>query len=216
MPLPFFSSSMTGLANTWLCFFCYPDADIIIGTSAGSVDGAHLSSGFDLESLFTTHPTPVEQTKERKVEFDPAQLMEASRQAVAGAGSDPKAIRAHIGADALAVPSTPEAERRAIIETWLSVHTWPGQRLLIVAVDTEIGEEYVMNRTSGVPLVDAVSARCCIHNCFRADPRDLEARRPSALAGRALGRELATSVAALWSRTSSGRASPNFKYKWDS
>jgi NTE family protein len=131
-------------------------------SSAGSVDGAHLSSWFDLESLFTTHPTPVEQTKERKVEFDPAQLMEASRQAVAGAGLDPKAIRAHIGADALAVPSTPEAERRAIIETWLPVHTWPGQRLLIVAVDTEIGEEYVMDRTSGVPLVDAVSASCAI------------------------------------------------------
>ena len=90
MPLPFFSSSMTGLANTWLCFFCYPDADIIIGTSAGSVDGAHLSSGFDLESLFTTHPTPVEQTKERKVEFDPAQLMEASRQAVEGQVQIPK------------------------------------------------------------------------------------------------------------------------------
>jgi hypothetical protein len=51
---------------------------------------------------------------------------------------------------------------------------------------------------------------------FGLNPRDLEARRPSALAGRALGRELATSVAALWSRTSSGRASPNFKYKWDS
>lgn len=138
------------------------DADIIIGTSAGSVDSAQMSSGSDLESLFTTQLTPVEQTKERKVAFDPAQLMEAFRQAVAGAGPDPKVIRARIGAYALAVPSIPKAERRAIIETRLPVYTWPGQPLLIVAVDTEIGEEYVMDRTSGVPLVDVASASCAI------------------------------------------------------
>ena len=73
-------------------------ADIIIGTSAGSVVGAQITSGTDLESLFNAQLTPVEQTKERKVEFDPVQMMEAFSQAVAGAGPDPKAIRARIGA----------------------------------------------------------------------------------------------------------------------
>ena len=68
------------------------DADIIIGTSAGSVVSAQITSGTDLESLFHSQLTPVEQTKERKVEFDPVQTMEAFRQAVAGAGPDPKAI----------------------------------------------------------------------------------------------------------------------------
>jgi NTE family protein len=138
------------------------DADLIIGTSAGSVVGAQISSGTDLETLFNSQLTPVEQTKERKVEFDPAQMMEAFRQAVAGAGPDPKAIRARIGAYALTVPTIPEAERRAIIETRLPVRTWPQQRLLIVAVDTGTGEEYIMDRTSGVSLVDAVSASCAV------------------------------------------------------
>src|SRR5881227_3692171 len=138
------------------------DADIIIGTSAGSVVGAQIASGTDLESLFTSQLTPVEQTKERKVEFDPVQMMEAFRQAVEGAGPDIKAIRARIGAYALTAPTIPEAERRAIIETRLPVHTWPLQRLLIVAVDTETGEEYIMDRTSGVSLVDAVSASCAV------------------------------------------------------
>ena len=137
-------------------------ADIIIGTSAGSVVGAQITSGTDLESLFTSQLTPVEQTKERKVEFDPVQMMEAFSQAVAGAGPDPKAIRARIGAYALTVPAVPEAERRAIIETRLPVHMWPKPRLLIVAVDTETGEEYIMDRTSGVSLVDAVSASCAV------------------------------------------------------
>ena len=138
------------------------DADLIIGTSAGSVVGAQISSRTDLETLFTSQLTPAEQTKERKVEFDPVQMMEAFRQAVAGAGPDPKAIRARIGAYALTVPAVPEAERRAIIETRLPVHKWPQQRLLIVAVDTETGEEYIIDRTSGVSLVDAVSASCAV------------------------------------------------------
>ena len=39
---------------------------------------------------------------------------------------------------------------------------WPQQHLLIVAVDTETGEEYIMDQTSGVSLVDAVSASCAV------------------------------------------------------
>lgn len=137
-------------------------ADVIIGTSAGSVVGAQITSGTDLESLYASQLTPVEQSKELKVAFDPIKMMEAFSQAIAGAGSDLKAVRARIGAYALTVPATPEAERRVIIETRLPVHTWPQQRLLITAVDTETGEEYIMDRASGVSLVDAVSASCAV------------------------------------------------------
>src|SRR5258706_10249911 len=63
-------------------------ADLIIGTSAGSVVGAQITSGTDLERLFAAQLTPAEQTKERMVAFDPAQMMEAFRQAVAEAGPD--------------------------------------------------------------------------------------------------------------------------------
>lgn len=248
-------------------------ADLIIGTSAGSVVGAQITSGTDLESLYASQLTPLEQSKERNVAFDPARMMEAFSQAIAGAGSDPKAVRARIGAYALTVPAIPEAERRAIIETRLPVHTWPQQRLLIVAVDTGTGEEYIMDRTSGVSLVDAVAASCAVpgiwppvtiagrrymdggmRSATNADlargydrililnplgananylgpgidseaaaleregsqvlviapdvasttaiglnPLDPATRQPSALAGRTQGRELATSVAALWS-----------------
>lgn len=137
-------------------------ADVIIGTSAGSVVGAQITSGTDLESLYASQLTPVEQSKELKVAFDPIKMMEAFSQAIAGAGSDLKAVRARIGAYALTVPATPEAERRVIIETRLPVHTWPQQRLLITAVDTETGEEYIMDRASGVSLVDAVAASCAV------------------------------------------------------
>ncbi len=248
-------------------------ADVIIGTSAGSVVGAQIASGTDLESLFASQLTPVEQSKERMVAFDAGQMMEAFSQAVAGAGRDSKAIRARIGAYALAAPTIPEAERHVIIEARLPVHTWPQQRLVIVAVDTQTGEEYIMDQESGVQLVDAVAASCAVpgiwppvtiagrrymdggmRSATNADlakgynrililnplgenanylgggtasevealeregsqvlliapdaasataiglnPLDPATREPSALAGRAQGRELAASVAAFWS-----------------
>lgn len=137
-------------------------ADVIIGTSAGSAVGAQITSGTDLESLFASQLAPVEQSKERMVAFDPVQMMEAFSQAVAGAGPDSKAMRARIGAYALAAPTISEAERRATIEARLPVHTWPRRRLLIVAVDTATGEEYILDRESGVSLVDAVAASCAV------------------------------------------------------
>src|SRR5947209_2515483 len=111
-------------------------ADIISGTSAGSVVGAQISSGTELKRLFASQLTPVEQSKERAVAYDPTQMVETFTMAIAELGPDVKAIRARIGAYALAAPTVPEAERRVIIESRLPVHTWPQQRLLIVAVDT--------------------------------------------------------------------------------
>jgi NTE family protein len=67
-------------------------ADVIIGTSAGSVVGAQIASGTDLESLFASQLTPVEQSKERMVAFDPVQMMEEFSQAVAAATRQPSAL----------------------------------------------------------------------------------------------------------------------------
>jgi NTE family protein len=240
-------------------------ADLIIGTSAGSVVGAQITSGTDLERLFAAQLTPVEQTKERMVAFDAAQMMEAFRQAVAEVGSDSKVLRARIGAYALAAPTISEADRRVIIEARLPVQSWPKPRLLIVAVDTGTGEEAILDRASGVSLVDAVAASCAVpgiwppvtiagrrymdggmRSATNADlargferivilnplgagtaeeaaalqregsqvlviepdaasaaaiglnPLDPATREPSVLAGRAQGRELAESLAALW------------------
>src|SRR5436309_12756329 len=106
------------------------NADMIIGTSAGSLVGAQITSGTDLESLFASQLTPVEQSpvepsKERKGEFDLARMKEVFSRAVAEAGPDSKAIRARIGDYALAAPTVPEAERRASIAARLPSHTWP-------------------------------------------------------------------------------------------
>lgn len=138
------------------------NADITIGTSAGSVVGAQITSGIDLESLFASQMTPVEQSKERRVTFDSSQMMEAFRRAGVGDEADSKTRRARIGAYALAASTISEAERRVTMEAWLPIHSWPQKKLLIVTVDAETGEEYLMDRESGVSLVDAVGASCAV------------------------------------------------------
>ncbi|HEY0756700.1 MAG TPA: patatin-like phospholipase family protein [Ktedonobacteraceae bacterium] len=138
------------------------NADLMLGTSAGSVVGAQITSGTDLESLFAAQLTPPEQSKERMVTFDPSQMVEVFRQAIVDSGADIQARRARIGAYALAASTISEAERRVTIEARLPVHSWPQQELLIVAVDAETGEEYIMKRDSGVSLIDAVGASCAV------------------------------------------------------
>lgn len=138
------------------------NADIIIGTSAGSAVGAQIASGTALEDLFASQLTPAEQSKERIVAFDFARLMEVFQQAAANAGSNLNAMRAEIGSYARSAPTIPEAERRVIIEARLPVHQWSEHRLLLVAVDTETGEEFIIDRSSGISLVDAVAASCAV------------------------------------------------------
>ena len=133
-------------------------ADLVVGTSAGSVVGAQLAGGCDLEELYA------------------AQLAEPTNEIAARIGGrtlaglgwailrhrDARSARASIGRMALAARTVPEAERRAVIESRLRVHTWPDRRLLIVAVDADSGEFTAFDRDSGVPLVDAVSASCAV------------------------------------------------------
>jgi NTE family protein len=94
--------------------------------------------------------------------FDPAQMAEVFRRIVTGADKDVRVRRARIGAYALSAPTISEAQRRATIEARLPIQSWPQRRLLIVAVDTESGEEYIIDRESGVSLVDAVAASCAV------------------------------------------------------
>jgi NTE family protein len=136
------------------------NADLTIGTSAGSVVGAQIASGVDLESLFASQLTSVEQSKERMVTFDFAKMVEVWSQAAHE--PDTQKRRARLGAYALAAPTISEAERRVTIEARLPVHSWSQKNLLIVAVNAETGEEYLMNRETGVSLVDAVGASCAV------------------------------------------------------
>ncbi|MEV6641049.1 patatin-like phospholipase family protein [Amycolatopsis sp. NPDC051371] len=142
-------------------------ADLLVGTSAGSVVAAQVTSGRPLAELFARQADPARQTPEIPAEIDFEKFAADFGGAVTGSTS-PAEVRRAVGKLALAAETVPEGERRAVIEARLPVHDWPEQRLVIVAVDAETGEPRRFDRESGVSLVDAVAASCAVPGIWPA------------------------------------------------
>jgi NTE family protein len=136
-------------------------ADLLVGTSAGSVVAAQVASGRPLAELYARQADPAQQTAEIPAEIDFEKFAADFGGAVTGA-TDPAEVRRAVGKLAMAAQTVPEAERRAVIAARLPVHEWPSQRVVIVAVDAETGEPRRFDRESGVSLVDAVAASCAV------------------------------------------------------
>ncbi|MCC9737823.1 patatin-like phospholipase family protein [Streptomyces sp. MNU89] len=135
-------------------------ADVVIGTSAGSVVGAQLTSGsVTLEQLYERQL--VDPRGEVAGRVGPAVM---SRYALAALrSSDTRAFGRRMGRLALATRTAAgEADRRAVIGRRLLSHAWPERRLLITAVDAATGEFRVFDAASGVGIVDAVAASCAV------------------------------------------------------
>src|SRR5258708_13731707 len=102
-------------------------ADVFVGTSAGSVVAAQVTSGMSLDELFAA----LTATESREI----ADLLSRTAivrfvLAMAWPG-DPQRARAWLGRAALRAKTVPEAERRAVIARRLPTADWPQQRLLI-------------------------------------------------------------------------------------
>ena len=133
-------------------------ADMIIGTSAGSVVGADIASGQDPEELYF-----------RQLEPPAGEI--AARLGVGLLARwawiflttpDPVRTRRRIGKLALAARTVPEAERRKVFETRLTKHDWPAQPLKVTAIDAVTGEFVVFDAAGEASLLDAVGASCAV------------------------------------------------------
>lgn len=134
-------------------------ADLVVGTSAGSVVGAQLRLSGDVQGLYERQLVPP--VGELKVEFDGVSAMAAFADAMKDNTGEQDA-RARLGALALAVDAVPEAQRRAIIEGRIGDPEWPTSQLVVTAVDTADGEFLPFDASSGVRLLDAVTASCAV------------------------------------------------------
>jgi NTE family protein len=144
------------------------DADLIIGTSAGSTAAAQVTSATrPAELLAGILAAPQPRTAppgsdRRRVPDRPATDHLARTSAIMAAAQDPADMRRRMGAAALEsdpAPDSPaQAQRRATVAGRLPSQHWPQRPLLIVAVDAHTGEPVVFDRHSGVDLVDAVTA----------------------------------------------------------
>jgi NTE family protein len=150
------------------------DADLVVGTSAGSVVGALVATGVSCDDMWAGQTDPTRQSTEIFAEVDLEEMAARFMSALAGASSQEQ-VRAQVGAMALATKTLPEAERRAVIASRLPVQTWPEGRLLIPVVDAESGQDVVLDSSCGFPLVDVVAASCAVPGVW--PPVTLGARR---------------------------------------
>lgn len=133
-------------------------ADLLVGTSAGSVVAAQLGSGTSLAQLYEGQLAGV--GSEQAAKLNVGLIL---RWALAGLTiRDPQKARARVGAMALKAKTISEADRRAIIESRLPLERWPDRPVRIAVVAADDGEYVLLDAASGVSLVDAVGASCAV------------------------------------------------------
>ena len=151
-------------------------ADLVVGTSAGSVVGAQLTSGADLKELYTRQLEPP--TGEKVSRLTRATLAQFAWAMLRTRG-DSTAFRRRVGSIALAAEKaglTPsEQERIDVIGGRLVNSEWPERSFVVTAVDAETGEFRPFDRDSGVPLVQAVAASCAVPGVY--PPVTIDGRR---------------------------------------
>jgi NTE family protein len=151
-------------------------ADLVVGTSAGSVVGAQLTSGAELEALFARQLEPP--VGERVARMTRSNLAQYGWALLRSRGRDVE-FRRRVGALALAAEKaglTPtEQDRIDVIGSRLVSSEWPARPLLTTAVDAETGEFRSFDRDSGVPLVQAVAASCAVPGVY--PPVTIDGRR---------------------------------------
>jgi NTE family protein len=144
------------------------DADLIIGTSAGSTVAAQVTSGIRPAELYAAilaevPPPPARNGRShrgRAPTFSGPNYMEWSN-GIIGSAANASDMRRRMGAAALDRDSSDGSSPtrwRDIVAARLPSQLWPQQRVLIAAVDARTGEPVVFDRHSGVDLVDAVAA----------------------------------------------------------
>jgi NTE family protein len=133
-------------------------ADVVVGTSAGSVVGAQMTSGIPLADLYATQLEPADAELGGRLSRIAA-LKLVPPYLLPGSGREKLA---RVGRVARAAHEPGSVDREGVIRSRLPVRDWPDRDLRITAVDTESGEFTVFDADSGVDLVAAVAASCAV------------------------------------------------------
>jgi NTE family protein len=151
-------------------------ADLVVGTSAGSVVGAQVASGEQLEAMYERQLAPA--SGEKMARLNRATLAQFGWAMLRSRGRDVE-FRRRIGALALAAEraglTPPEQERLDVIGARLGGKEWPERDLVVTAVDAQTGEFRTFDRDSGVPLLHAVAASCAVPGVY--PPVTIDGRR---------------------------------------
>jgi NTE family protein len=153
------------------------EADLIIGTSAGSTAAAQITSATPTELLAAILAAAPQQrtgpagSDRGRVPIRPvAGHMERTSRIIAAAEGAAD-MRRRMGAAALDMDAASDGswqtQWRVTVTARLPSQHWPEQTVLITAVDAHTGEPVVFDRHSGVDLADAVAASCASGRPYR-------------------------------------------------
>ena len=144
------------------------EAELIIGTSAGSTAAAQITSATPTELLAAIlAAAPQQRTGPVTPDGGRVPLGQvadhlARMSRIIAAAEDAADMRRRMGAAALDMAAAPDGSGRtrwrATVAARLPSQRWPEQAVLITVVDAHTGEPVVFDRHSGVDLVDAVAA----------------------------------------------------------
>ena len=147
------------------------EADLIVGTSAGSVVGSQLALGRSPQSLLAQQLAPAETPSHLRSAGNPAlllPLMDLFLRRQSGAMTLAEFLR-ETGQFALKA-ETPIDEGQWVAQfgflSELGPDQWPEREFRATAVDTETGEFVAWDRRSGVALGQAVASSCTVPGIF--------------------------------------------------
>lgn len=158
------------------------DADLIVGTSAGSTAAVQITSADPADLLAATlAPVPPQQqaggggSAGGRGAGRPVVNNLDRVTGIIAAASDLTDMRRRMGAAALEMDAASDgswaARWRTTVASRLPRQLWPEQRILITAVDAQTGDPVVFDRLSGVDLADAVAASCSSGLPYRISDR---------------------------------------------
>jgi NTE family protein len=146
------------------------EADLVIGTSAGSTAAAQITTASPTELLAAIlsaapqPPTAPAASDGGRVHVGPAANHMERTSRIIAAAEDAADMRRRMGAAALDMDGASDGSKqsrwRATVAARLPSQHWPLRTVLLTAVDANTGESVVFDRHSGVDLADAVAASC--------------------------------------------------------
>jgi NTE family protein len=138
-------------------------ADLVVGTSAGSVVGAQITTGQSLKELYDRQLDPPD--GERVSRVGP-RVLAGWALAMLLARGDAEGFARRVGRQAIRAVDRGRTmtleERLATIRSRLPVTDWADRDLRITTVDALSGAFRVLTSGSGVDLVTAVAASCAV------------------------------------------------------
>jgi NTE family protein len=147
------------------------NADLIVGTSAGSVVGAQVATSTPLDALYLRQLEPP--SNETPARLGPRQKL-VYLLAVLRARGDLERFGRLLGAISLRAAragQVPTVEQRLeVIRSRLPSTDWPERDLRVTVVDARSGEFRVITSRDRVPLVDAVAASCAVPGVYPPIP----------------------------------------------